>query len=277
MAEEYRCEQVRSLLVELATGVLTGHERGQALRHVAGCASCRQELAALAQVADSLLLLAPVAEPVAGFEGRVMARLGVAAWPQPETTADATPAADPTGPAAGAAGPATPAAPPAGRHRPAFWRRRPRRPARWPRLHIRPALAAALAIVVAAVLAGSAVYWRAGEDRQLAEQYRHTLTVADGRYLTAATLTTDAGVVAGTVFLYEGRPSWVLASVRAAPADGAYAMTVIDRDGVPHPVGVCSVARGYGTSGYALYMHVADVAAVHLRGPGGELLTARAA
>jgi pimeloyl-ACP methyl ester carboxylesterase len=26
-----------------------------------------------------------------------------------------------------------------------------------------------------------------------------------------------------------------------------------------------------------LYMHVADVAAVHLRGPGGELLTARAA
>src|SRR6266540_5703478 len=149
MAEEYRCEQVRSLLVELATGVLTGHERGQALRHVAGCASCRQELAALAQVADSLLLLAPVAEPVAGFEGRVMARLGVAAWPQPETTADATPAADPTGPAAGAA-------PPAGRHRPAIWRRWP---ARWPRLQIRPALAAALAIVVAAVLAGSAVYW----------------------------------------------------------------------------------------------------------------------
>jgi hypothetical protein len=144
-------------------------------------------------------------------------------------------------------------------------------------LHIRPALAAALAIVVAAVLAGSAVYWRAGEDRHLAEQYRHTLTVADGRYLTAATLTTDAGVVAGTVFLYEGRPSWVLASVREAPADGAYAMTVIDRDGVPHPVGVCSVARGHGTSGYALYMHVADVAAVHLRGPGGELLTARAA
>jgi hypothetical protein len=274
MAEEYGCEQVRSLLVELATGVLTGHERGLALRHVAGCASCRQELAALAQVADSLLLLAPVAEPAAGFEGRVMARLGAAAWPQPETTVDATRATDLTGAAVGTTGPAMPTAAPAGHHRPAFWRRRP---ARWPRLPTRAALAAALAVVVAAVLAGSAVYWRAGQDRQLADQYRHTLTVADGRYLTAATLTTDAGAVAGTVFLYEGRPSWVLASVRAAPADGAYAMTVIDRHGVSHPVGVCPVARGHGTSGYTLYMHVADVAAVHLRGPGGEQLTARTA
>lgn len=276
MAEEYGCEQVRLLLVELATGILMGHERGQALRHVASCVSCRQELAALAQVADSLLLLARVAEPAAGFESRVTARLGAGSLPQPETTADATRATDPTRAAVGATGPGTPAALPASRHPPTSWRRRPSRRARWPRLQTRPALAAALAIILAAILGGLASSWRAGEDRQLAEQYRHTLTVADGRYLTADKLTTDAGAVVGAVFLYEGQPSWVLASVRAAPADGPYAMTVVDRDGVSHPVGVCPVERGHGTSGYALYMHVADVSTVYLRGPGGELLTARA-
>jgi predicted anti-sigma-YlaC factor YlaD len=43
---------------------------------VSGCGACRAELAELAVVADALLLAAPLAEPPAGFENRVLARFG---------------------------------------------------------------------------------------------------------------------------------------------------------------------------------------------------------
>jgi hypothetical protein len=248
MVEEYGCAQARELLVELATGVLTGQERGQVLRHVAGCAACRAELAALAQAADALLLLAPTAEPPPGFEGRLMVRLEGATPARPEVAESA---------------------------RPDRQRGRPGRPARWRRWLTRPALAAAAAVLVAAGLGATAVGWRTADDRALAERYRHTLAIADGRYIEAARLTTEAGAAAGTVFLYEGQRSWLLASVTAAPTDGAYAMTVIDRDGVPHPMGFCPVAGGKGTTGYALDIPVEEVAAVQLRAPTGELLAAQ--
>jgi hypothetical protein len=69
------CARVGALLAELATGAITGYERADALRHVAGCLSCRRELAGLSRVADDLLLLAPLREPPAGFETAVMRRL----------------------------------------------------------------------------------------------------------------------------------------------------------------------------------------------------------
>ncbi|HEY2948416.1 MAG TPA: hypothetical protein VGJ53_08465 [Micromonosporaceae bacterium] len=279
MAEEYGCVETRPLLVELATGVLTGHERGQALRHVDGCPACRRELGALSQVADSLLLLARGAEPPPGFEAKVMARLATDATPEPvrPTTPEpvSTAAPEPVSTAAPGPGDVQPDRPAPARPHPPGLRRVPPGPSRWRRWLTRPVLAVAVAVVVAAGLGASVVQWRTADDRMLAERYRQTLAVGGGRYLTAAQLTTEAGTPAGTVFLYEGRPSWLVASVTAAPADGAYAMTVVDRNGVSHPVGVCAVADGRGTSGYALYRHVADVAAVQLRGPGGDLLAAR--
>ena len=40
------------------------------------CAACRQEVGELSEVADELLLLAPLQEPPAGFESRVLDRIG---------------------------------------------------------------------------------------------------------------------------------------------------------------------------------------------------------
>lgn len=72
------CDDVRSLIPELALEMVPGAERAAALDHIAGCAACREELDEMAGVADSLLLVGPEGEPPAGFESRVLKRLDLA-------------------------------------------------------------------------------------------------------------------------------------------------------------------------------------------------------
>ena len=69
------CERLRELAPELALGIADGEDRAWALEHLAGCAACRGHLERLSAVADDLTLLAPAAEPPAGFEERVAGRL----------------------------------------------------------------------------------------------------------------------------------------------------------------------------------------------------------
>jgi hypothetical protein len=72
-----RCEQIRDLAGEIALGIADGQERAEALRHLSTCAGCRQVVEELSQVADELLILAPVEEPPEGFESRVVEGLGL--------------------------------------------------------------------------------------------------------------------------------------------------------------------------------------------------------
>jgi hypothetical protein len=72
-----RCEEIRDLTAELALGIADGEERAEALRHLSTCAECRHEVEQLSQVADELLVLAPVQEPPAGFESRVVEAMGL--------------------------------------------------------------------------------------------------------------------------------------------------------------------------------------------------------
>ena len=67
------CERLREIAPELALGIADGEDRARALEHLAGCATCRAHVERLAAVADELLVLAPSAEPPAGFEERVVA------------------------------------------------------------------------------------------------------------------------------------------------------------------------------------------------------------
>ena len=71
------CEHVRELAPEIALGIVDGEERAHALRHLSTCAECRRAVDDLAEVADELLILAPVAEPPAGFESRVAEGFGL--------------------------------------------------------------------------------------------------------------------------------------------------------------------------------------------------------
>jgi hypothetical protein len=70
------CGRFQSVAAELALGSLTGPERSAALAHLDDCDDCRALLEDLSVTADALLLAAPEADPPAGFEVRLLARLG---------------------------------------------------------------------------------------------------------------------------------------------------------------------------------------------------------
>ncbi|GAA4244893.1 hypothetical protein [Dactylosporangium darangshiense] len=234
MTERLGCGQTEDLLAELATGAATGHDRALALEHVAACAACRRALDELVQAADALLLLAAPAEPPAGFESAVLARM---------TSQDA--------------------------------RGRPRVPmAGWLPVGGRRLVAGAVALALAAALGAGVVWWRTEADRQLAAQHRQTLAVANGRYLKAARLSTGTGSPAGTVFLYQGTPSWLLVTV-VDGGDGRYEIVAVDRAGAAHAVGWCEIRNRSGTAGYRIDVPVSSVAEIQLRGADGTRLMAK--
>ncbi|MBK5287339.1 MAG: hypothetical protein JJE46_02615, partial [Acidimicrobiia bacterium] len=69
-------------LADLALGELTGRARSDALAHVAGCRTCREQVHQLIETTDQILLAAPQAEPPAGFESAVLDRLTERAVPR---------------------------------------------------------------------------------------------------------------------------------------------------------------------------------------------------
>ena len=71
------CDELADLAPEIALGTIEGEERADALRHLATCAECRRLVDQLTTVADELLMVAPVQEPPAGFESRVIDALGL--------------------------------------------------------------------------------------------------------------------------------------------------------------------------------------------------------
>jgi Putative zinc-finger len=70
------CAEVREFAPELALGILGGAERAEVVLHVNGCARCQAYVSELTEAADAIPQLVPEAEPPAGFEARVLHRLG---------------------------------------------------------------------------------------------------------------------------------------------------------------------------------------------------------
>jgi hypothetical protein len=93
-----------------------------------------------------------------------------------------------------------------------------------------PPLLWAASIAAVAVLAAGAVWWQTADDRELASDYRHTLTVAHGHGLSAAPLLAGGGET-GTVFAYQGSPSWIYVTFRSAPPQGRYDVRLLTKDG----------------------------------------------
>jgi hypothetical protein len=77
-----RCDETRELAAEIALGIADGEERAEALRHLSTCEECRRAVDQLSQVADDLLVVAPVEEPPAGFESRVVDAMGLRKRPR---------------------------------------------------------------------------------------------------------------------------------------------------------------------------------------------------
>ncbi len=144
------------------------------------------------------------------------------------------------------------------------------------RLPVLALRAAAVLVVVAltAALASGLAWRRSADDRELAARYRETLAVANGRYLTAADLTTPAGAEAGHLFAYQGSPSWVFVTVTAAPQDVTYRLRVVTDAGT-FAAGSCVVKGGAGTCGSAVPTSIPAIQRVELVRPGASTLTAR--
>jgi anti-sigma-K factor RskA len=88
---EMGCAEFADAAAELALGVLTGRERARALAHLDQCEACRENVRQLTVTGEELVGLLPAIEPPAGFETRVMERLGLGA-PAPDPARPLSPA-----------------------------------------------------------------------------------------------------------------------------------------------------------------------------------------
>ena len=234
MNDDVSCEQVRALAADLAIGITDGQERDAALRHAATCAECRLLVSELSSVVDDLLLLAPSHEPPAGFAARTLARMSPSP-PQPRRRV------------AGGA----------------LRRTAGRRP--WvTRLAVAASVAAALA------LGAGAVYQGTSGDRRLADSYRGVLAQGHGSFFAAAPLQSPTGTL-GSVFGYQGQPSWVFATLnRPAAQPERYDVQLITRDGRRLSLGETVLGGTRRTWGAQIPVELAQVSQLRFEAASGQ-------
>ena len=219
---EMGCAEFADAAAELALGVLTGRERAQALAHLDQCEACRENVRQLTVTGEELVGLLPTIEPPAGFETRVMERLGLG-----------TPAPSP------APGPARQLSPA---------RRFGLKLAGWIGggwtgrggvSHPRRILAAAA--VAVAVIVGGLGGWG----------LHATTSSPTASALSSATLLTASHQTAGKIYFYDAGSRWLYMSVNIPSGSGAVDNgTVICQvegpDGHLTTVGSFRLAGGYG-------------------------------
>jgi hypothetical protein len=234
MNDDVSCEQVRDLAADLAVGIADGQERDAALRHTATCAECRHLVAELSSVADDLLLLAPAHEPPPGFASRTLARMTPSS-PQPRRLA-ARRALRRTG---------------GGRS--------------WvPRLAVAASVAAALA------LGAGIVYQGTSADRHLADSYRSVLAQGHGSFFAAAPLQSPTGTL-GSVFGYQGQPSWLFATLNRPPAQPeSFSVQLITRDGRHLSLGETVLGGTHTTWGAQIPVKLSQVSQLRFVAAGGQ-------
>jgi hypothetical protein len=141
----------------------------------------------------------------------------------------------------------------------------PKRRRRW-RLVLAPAAAAAAAAaLVLAIVA---------PDLRLASHYRHTLDTAHGKEFESYGLKDADGSHVGTVFSYEGSPSWVHIDVDAGHRAGLTSAELVTKDGGQVPLRWFGLDSG-GGSGGSIPMDPKQVSVLRLSGPSAGPLVAR--
>ncbi|MGH2729241.1 MAG: zf-HC2 domain-containing protein [Actinomycetota bacterium] len=95
----------------------------------------------------------------------------------------------------------------------------------------RTLLAIAAAMLLAATIAGVAVFRATADDRKLADFYRHALAEAHGEYFGVVPLRSPGGERAGHLFAYEGSTSWVFVVLASPVEPGSYRAEIETRTG----------------------------------------------
>ena len=232
------CREFSDVAAELALGVLTGRERAAAIAHLDQCDACRENVRQLTMTGEGLLELLPAAEPPAGFESRVLERIGVATpAPSPARRARVFPfGRRPAGQAAAAPG----------RPHQAGWTRR----------------TLAAAAVAIAVVAGGLGGWGLGIG---------TSSPASTP-LSSATLLSASHQTVGKIFLYQGSPRWLYMSVDMPSGDGTVLCQVVSRDGQVTTVGSFRLADGHGYWGSPATGAPGELTGARLVTPQGTVL-----
>jgi hypothetical protein len=235
---EMSCEEFANVAAELALGVLTGRERAQALAHLDRCDACRADVRQLTLTGEELLGLVPPAEPPAGFETRVLARIGIEA-PAPAL-------------------PPSPAPAPAAKSR--RWKLPHWSAARPPGITRRMlATAAVVAALVVAVLGGWGL--------------RSATTPATAHSpLSSAALVSADHQDSGQIFIYNGSPRWVYMGVTVGSANGTVICQLVGKDGHVTTVGSFRVTNGYGEWGSSVPASAGSLSGARLITPGGTVL-----
>jgi hypothetical protein len=146
---------------------------------------------------------------------------------------------------------------------------RPRRPAR---RHLRR-LSFAAAVVAAAAATAVAMNVSYSSDRQLASQYRAALQGAHGKYFQSARFRTPEGDQVGTVFGYQGSPSWLFYVLSGPYSSGLYREQIVTRAG--RTVTLPPFRLVDASWGIATPIPLRDIAVVRLiPGRGGATLEA---
>jgi hypothetical protein len=254
------CAELADVAAELALGVLTGRERAMAIAHLDRCDECREHVRQLMATGEQLLELLPPAEPPAGFETRVLARLGLPAPAEAEgrreehdyprlisegggnpghrgaagggtrpradrPRADRPRADRPRADRPRAGQPSAPPAGPGGTRRPGRMRR------------VLATAAVGLAVIVAG-LGG----WRIGAGTAPA------VSSAAGPLKSASLLSATHQDV-GDIYVYSGSSTWLYMSVDLGSGNAAVTCEVVGKDGQVSKVGSFQLADGYGSWG----------------------------
>jgi hypothetical protein len=141
----------------------------------------------------------------------------------------------------------------------------PARPSRRRRFRQLGFAAAALAGAAAMAVALTLSY---GPDRRLAHQYRTALQGANGKYFASARLRAPDGTRVGTVFGYQGSPSWLFYVLDGAHSTGIYREQIITRSG--RSISLPRFGLAAASWGIATPVPVRDIARVRLvRAPHG--------
>jgi hypothetical protein len=234
MNDDVGCAQVRALAAELAIGIADGQERDAALRHAATCAECRLLVSELSSVADDLLLLAPSHKPPPGFASRALTRM---------TPSSLQP------------------------------RRRPTRRALRPTAGGRPwvaRLAVAASVAAALALGAGAVYQGTSGDRRLADSYRSVLAQGHGSFFAAAPLRSPTATL-GSVFGYQGQPSWLFATLnRPAAQPEHFDVQLITRDGRHLSLGETVLGGTHKTWGAQIPVNLTQVSQLRFEAASGQ-------
>ena len=215
---EMGCAEFADAAAELALGVLTGRERARALAHLDQCEACRENVRQLTVTGEELVGLLPTIEPPAGFETRVMERLGLgtpATSPAPDPVRQLSPArrfglklADWIGGGWTGRGGVS----------------RPRR------------ILAATAVAVAVIAAGLGGWG-----------LHATTSSPTASALSSATLLTASHQTAGQIYFYDAGSRWVYMSVNLGSAGNSTVICQVEGpDGHVTTVGSFRLTGGYG-------------------------------